>query len=466
MQTDQYHRILEYLRKTIEGTKWQGHVFAVGGCCRDEILGNEIKDVDLAVDLAGGGIGLACWFYENGLAVKEPVTFPSFGTAMLRLREFPDDEIEIVQTRAEKYTDRTRRGPTVVFGPIEQDCRRRDLTINALYYDISNSRLLDILGCSIDDIHNCVIRTPNDPDTTFDDDPVRILRAIRLASRYGWEIEPATFEGMAKNVHRLKIVRPERMQAEVEKMLVGPHPSTAMDLMRRCGAVPYIFPGLEELFDLRQGTGSSPDAWQFTMLVLDRTRPDLALRLAALLHDIAKPLCRKTGKNGGAYFPGHERRSKALIDTAMRRLHFDRKIIDRVIFLSSNHLATKTWGPTAENMTDAALRRLQYKCTTPRRFDMLMELIDADNKSYPSPQPEQVAAVRRRSEELQKEGMALFSFKHQVNMQRLRKTIGANPDDDMKPYLDFLLQLAINNPRMSRDKVLKELKKFRPIKKK
>lgn len=461
MQTGQYHSILDYLRGVIEGSRWEGHVFAVGGCCRDEILGDEIKDVDLAVDLPGGGIDFAQWLFDKNLAVKEPVTFPSFGTAMLRLTEFPDEDIEIVQTRAEKYTDRTRRDPTVVFGPIDQDCRRRDLTINALYYDISRQKLLDILGCSVDDIRNKVIRTPDDPDSTFDDDPVRILRAVRLAARYGWDIEPATFEGMRKNAERLKIVRPERMQAEVEKMLVGNHPARAMELLQQCGAMQHIFPGLEKLYGLRQGDGSGPDAWQFTLATLERVPADNVMRLAALLHDIAKPVCRSVRGNGNVCFPGHDRRCKGFIGTAMRRLHYDRRVIDRVIFLAANHLAAKSWGDNASKINDRALRRLQHKCGTPRRFDMLLQLIEADNLSYPKPIVGQTAAIRARSEQLRAEGTALFSFKRQLNAQRLRKITGASDEKEFRQYLDFLLELAIENPLMPRERVLKELKKFK-----
>ena len=258
MTTEHYHDILSYLHRLIDGTPWQGHLYAVGGCCRDEIIGCEIKDVDLAVSLPDGGIAFADWLYERGLAVKEPVRFPAFGTAMLRLTEFPNDEIEIVQTRAEKYTDSTSRDPTVVFGSIESDCRRRDLTINALYYDITEQRVLDILGCSVDDIEHHIIRTPDNPDTTFDDDPVRILRAVRLAARYDWYIDPDTYRGMKANVERLSIVKKERMQAEFDKMLNGPHPVKAMDMLRDIGAMPYVMPELVPMFDLRRTHSLAP----------------------------------------------------------------------------------------------------------------------------------------------------------------------------------------------------------------
>lgn len=461
MTVDEYLHILDYLRGLIEATQWQNHVFAVGGCCRDEILGNEIKDVDLAVDLPGGGIDFAQWIYEKGLAVKEPVTFPSFGTAMLRLIEFPDEEIEIVQTRAEKYTDRTRRDPTVVFGPIEQDCFRRDLTINALYYDISRRRLLDIIGTSVHDIKNQIIRTPTDPDSTFDDDPVRILRAVRLAARYGWEIEPDTFTGMKRNAERLRIVRPERKQAEIDKMLTGPAPARAMQLLRDCDALNYIMPELVPMAGVAQSAGYGGDVWQYTMRVLDLVPPELTLRLAALLQEIAKPICR-VEKGGRISFPGHERRAKPLIGALMRRLHYDRRLIDRVIFFVAHHKAASQWGRNGERATDSALRRLQYKCVSPERFDALMQLIHADNMAYVPPLPDKVPAIIERSRRMVADGTALFSFKRQLNINRIKKLKRLPRGVDMKPYVNFLLECAIEDPNMSSEELKLRLKQFNP----
>lgn len=462
MTSEHYHSIIDYLRRVTDATQWENHVFTVGGCCRDEILGHDIKDVDLAVDIAGGGIGFAEWLFGKGLAVKEPVTFPSFGTAMLRLKEFPDDEIEIVQTRAEKYTDSTRRDPTVVFGPIEADCRRRDLTINALYYDISRGRLLDILGCSVDDIHNKIIRTPDNPDSTFDDDPVRILRAVRLAARYGWEIEPETFAAMCRNVERLRIIRPERMRGEFEKMLTGPHPSRAMELLRLCGALPFVMPELVPLVGMKQSSVHGGDVWEFTLSVLEKVPDDRILRFAALLHDIAKPICRQTGPRGSVRFSGHERRSKPIVNAAMRRMHYDRDVIDKVIFLVVNHNVAKTWGPDASAMTDKQLRRLQYKCVTRLRFDRLMELINADNLTYEPPMPGQVPAIRRRSDELVHLGEALFSYRRQLTVQQIRRLKNLPRNADLTPYLDLLLNLAIENPHMPQRTVIERVRKFKP----
>ncbi|MDE6391176.1 MAG: hypothetical protein K2L26_07165, partial [Duncaniella sp.] len=218
MTTEIYHRICGRLREIVRDTEWEGHIFAVGGCCRDEVMGYPIKDLDMAVDLPNGGIAFARWLEEKGLTKGGIVTYPRFGTAALSLREFPDDEIQIVQTRKEKYTDRNSRCPETAFGDIREDCMRRDLTINSLYYDICRRRVVDITGRGLKDIEDRIIRTPMAPDTTFDDDPVRIYRTIRFAARFGWDIDGPTYEAILRNIPRLKIVTPTRCHTELDKI--------------------------------------------------------------------------------------------------------------------------------------------------------------------------------------------------------------------------------------------------------
>lgn len=467
MTVEHYHKVVDYLRDIIAGTQWEGHVYTVGGCCRDEVLGDEIKDIDLAVELPGGGIDFAQWLYEHGLALKEPVTFPTFGTAMLRLSEFPDDEIEIVQTRAEKYTDRTRRDPTTVFGSIEADCRRRDLTINALYYDISAGRMLDIIGTGVDDIHNKIIRTPSDPDETFDDDPVRILRAVRLAARYDWPIENSTFEAMKRNASRLEIVRKERMQAEVMKMLAGPHPAPAMELLRKCDAMPYVFPELCPMFTIRQSDIHIGTVWEHTLAVLERVPSIPVLRVAALFHDIGKTLGGTVGRDGNIHFPRHEKRGRGLADAALRRMRFETDFINKVIFLISNHKVAKNWGARCERMSHAELRRLHHLCASRERFNRLLYLIDADNCSFAPGHgmPAQVSEIRRITDQLVAEGTAMFSFKLPVYHAKIRKIKGLPQNADVTPYVNFLFEQLYASPRMSRVSLEKLLTNYTPPKK-
>ena len=288
MTAEKYKHICHYLRSLIEGTQWEGNVYTVGGCCRDSILGVPIKDVDLAVTLPDGGIAFAEWLRKKHLTIGEPVKFKKYGTARMYLKKFPGEEIELVQTRSEKYTDRTSRDPSTAFGSIEDDCFRRDLTINSLYYDISGDRMLDITGKAISDLENHLIRTPSDPEMTFDDDPVRIIRTIRFATRFGWKIDPAAMAAMKKYVSRLEIITPERMQSEFDKVLEGPTPSRALELLREVGAIKYIIPELKKEFDLNQSEYHFGTVWEHSLASLDLLPPESEIRLAALLHDIGR----------------------------------------------------------------------------------------------------------------------------------------------------------------------------------
>ena len=289
MKKGRYIQIKDFLRRLIIGTEWEGHVFTVGGCVRDEIMGLEIKDIDMCVSLQGGGIRFAEWLRDNGYTTKGVTVYPNYGMAMLHLNEFPEVELEFVQTRKEKYFDHSCRNPETAFGSIEDDCMRRDLTINALYTNISTGEIVDITGKGVDDIKNHIIRTPNDPDTIYDDDPLRILRCIRFASRYGWEIEYDTYEGMVRNVSRLEIITKERVKDEFCKMLTCKHPIMAMELLRKIGAMHYVIPELEETYSMTQNEYHFGTVWEHTMMVLEGTKDDnMILRISALLHDIGK----------------------------------------------------------------------------------------------------------------------------------------------------------------------------------
>ena len=247
MNNTTYHKILEYFRKIAEGTKWDGHLFAVGGCVRDEILGSEVHDVDIAVDLPNGGVNFAIWLLRHKYLVEMPVLFRKFGTAKLRLRKFPEEEIEVVQTRAEKYTDKTSRCPEVVSGTIKEDCFRRDFTVNTLYRNIKTGEILDMTGRGVHDIKAGVIRTPLDPYETFDDDPVRILRCLRFAARFGWKIDDATMEALGRSIGRLAIVSRERWSAEFRKMLMGRNVRQSLGELCRLGGLGYMNPLIREM---------------------------------------------------------------------------------------------------------------------------------------------------------------------------------------------------------------------------
>lgn len=463
MRTGKYIQIKEYLRDLIKGTEWEGHVFAVGGCVRDEIMGHEIKDIDLCVSLPSGGVRFAEWLRDNNHVLKQVTIYLSYGTAMLHLRAFPDVELEFVQTRKEKYIDHSCRNPETAFGTIEDDCMRRDLTINALYSNISTGEIIDITGKGVEDIKNHVIRTPNDPDIIYDDDPLRILRCIRFASRYGWEIEQATYEGMVRNVPRLEIITKERVKDEMDKMLTCRHPVMAMELLRKTGTIRYVIPELKVTYDMAQNEYHSGTVWEHTMTVMEHLKSNkLELRMAALLHDIGKIRTRKE-TDGKVRFLKHDVVGAEMVDEVLRPLRYSNEFIREVTFLVENHMLSKSWGKECEHMKDKTLRKWQYICNTEERFRDLMLLIDADNNAHALEHcmPHQVDLILRRTEEMKAEGTAMFGYKLPITGEEVMQLKGIMPGPEVKDCLDYLLKLAFVNPKRDKEEFVKHLKGYR-----
>lgn len=242
-----YDKVFEALKNIIKGTPYENHVFTVGGCERDRIIGGIVKDVDITIDLPNGAIEFAHWLKENGHTAGSVVVYEHFGTAMFALKEAPFDTIEAVQTRKECYRDMESRNPETAFGTIMEDCQRRDFTINAIYRNISTGEVLDLNGKSFYDINQGLIRTCGDPDIIFSEDPLRILRAIRFKSRLNFTIEKSTFDGMRKHLHRLSIISRERITDEFTKMLQTSNAYSAVKLLSDIEALKYVIPcGLTE----------------------------------------------------------------------------------------------------------------------------------------------------------------------------------------------------------------------------
>ena len=160
MTEDKFYKIVSYLKDLIKGTKFEGKTYVVGGAVRDLLMNKEIKDVDIVVELPNGGIEIAKWMEENGYTHGSVVTYPTYGTAMFRLNEYPEVEIECVQTRKEQYKDKNSRNPETEYGTLYEDIMRRDFTCNTLLYDITNCQVLDLTGKGIEDIKNKIIRSP------------------------------------------------------------------------------------------------------------------------------------------------------------------------------------------------------------------------------------------------------------------------------------------------------------------
>ena len=345
MTKEKYEEILSYLREVIKGTSWEGKVYTVGGCLRDAIMGHDIHDVDLAVNVPDGGVVFPMWLEKQGLTLVPPTLYRRFSSSRLKLKAFPEDEIEVVQTRREQYTDANSRNPEVCFGTIRDDCERRDLTINSLYQNVSTGEILDLTGKGIDDIKNHRIDTPMEPNETYSDDPIRILRTLRFAVRYGWEIPENVWQAMKDNGGRMKIVRRPRVSTEFEKMMASNDPVTLLKMMKEIGVIFKVLPELCHLYRIRDHSRRKelgpnaplPTLWDLTMKRLEEVvgspEDSLQARFAALFsqfHRIKLPYSYSNSKDKAEQEKKRGRGRNAIIVTALRRLMYDYDFIRKV----------------------------------------------------------------------------------------------------------------------------------------
>jgi len=330
-------------------------VFVVGGYIRDLILGVGKKDIDILV--VGDGTAYA---EELGrrLGVEDVLVYGNFGTANFHYGDF---DIEFVAARKESYTPESRN-PLVEPSTFEDDISRRDFTVNALAASINSGNfgeLLDLYN-GLDDINAGVIRTPLEPDTTFDDDPLRIMRAIRFVSRFGFTIEEETLNAIIRKAPRLSIISRERITDEFLKVLASDRPGMGLRLMYETGVMKEIFPEVHNLGGVEQvNEYHHKDVFYHTCEVVDnisRFTNDVWLRFAALVHDIAKPHTKRFVDGTGWTFHGHEELGSKLMRGIFQRMKFPFAKIGYVKKLVRLHL--RPVALSKEEVTDSAIRRL------------------------------------------------------------------------------------------------------------
>ena len=441
MDKKDFNKITEYLRDVIAGSEYENHVFCVGGSVRDLLMNNEIKDIDLVVDLKDGGLRFPQWLEDNCLLDGTVVKYPSYGTSMFRLAKYPDVELECVQTRKEKYTDRTSRKPFTAFGTIEEDCARRDLTINALYYSVSTGDVIDPSGKGISDIHDCVLRTPSHPDEVYDDDPLRILRCIRFFCKMSkqdgnWKISEDTVKGIEKNAFRLVIISRERIYDELCKMIAIDFP-TAIFLMHKYGIIQYVF----------AGTGITGDQW-YTAI-----REMQVLADWYEIYDKQHPASIPDHVALAALLTGRTDSRKAR--TVLNSLKFPNITTDAVVKLMDAY-------PLFMEIKDSeSLHRLQFKIGTSELWLELCGIAIAKTNNI-VPDEIIVSEIIRDCNEDFKNGTSMFRYKLPVNGNDIMEIRNIGKSKEVGLWLQYAMGLAYKNPLISRDEMIDNIRNQNP----
>lgn len=413
-RTTDYGKIFETLRNIIKGTKYDGHVFTVGGCERDRILGNHIKDVDIVIDLPNGGIEFANWLKENGHTDGSVVIYEHYGTAMFRLSDVPNDAVEAVQTRCECYRNMESRNPETAFGSIMDDCSRRDFTVNAIYRNVSTGEVLDLTGNSFKDLSNGVIQTCGEPDIIFSEDPLRILRAVRFKCRLDFDIDDATLTGMINNVDRLSIISRERITDEFSKMIQSKRAKEALLDILKIGAIKHVIPCNLSENEIKERLNHAHCIYS-----INEVPSNLAVRLSRVFI-------------GFTY---------AETEEILKTMRYSNDIINDVL-----------WYKKHDNIelvsTMYNLRKLMYECGDLKHFLNILSIFEYYG----------VDKMSIYSLALKRVGNKMFGYKLPINGNDIMETLNINGGPLVKKILNDLLKVAFDNPEITKDDCIKFIK--------
>src|SRR5438034_11727798 len=425
----------------------QKQLYIVGGTVRDVLLHREeSNDEDLATDATPDEI-------KRIVAPTHPQAIVLVGERVGTVRlHYSHNIIEITTFRSEQYNPDSRK-PEVCFGTVlEDDLLRRDFTINAMACHPLTGEIIDPFG-GRQDLEAHVLRAVgNEPDKRFDEDPLRLLRAVRFAAQLDFTIETETRRSIVRQAIKLQKISRERIRDEMNKLLVSPHPAKGLDLLVELGLMQWIVPEVLELRGVSQQptrTVSSKDVYVHVLRVVERSSPRLVTRWSALLHDIAKPRTKSVEDNKVHFF-GHEDVGAYMARDILKRLHFDRDFIESVSKIVRLHMRANAY---TSDWTDGAVRRLMLD--SGNDLPDLLDLSQADITSYRADKVTRaVARVTELTERCQrlKEEAERVPLKSPLDGNELMELFGRGPGPWLRPIKEHLLGLVIDGALAPDDK--------------
>jgi poly(A) polymerase len=419
------HKIFPIISEIVTENNLQ--CFVIGGYVRDLLLHRPSKDIDIVV--VGSGIDLAKALAKRTGRKGRITVYRNFGTAML---QYDDLEIEFVGARKESYQANSRK-PSVENGTLGDDQNRRDFTINALAISLNKETFGELLDPfdGLGDLERKIIRTPLDPNVTYSDDPLRMIRAIRFSAQLGFEIEERSLVAIKHNKERIGIISKERIIDELNKIVLSPKPSVGFYLLESTGLLELIFPEFYKMKGVAvMDKKRHKDNFRHTLQVLDKLSEDtdnLWLRWAAIMHDIAKPVTRKYIEGHGWTFHGHEFVGAKMVPDIFRRMHLPlgpgMKYVQKIVLLHLRPIAL-----VEEEVTDSAVRRLLFEAGDD--IDDLMMLCEADITSKNDEKVKlylgNFQLVRQKLKEIEEKD-AVRNFQPPVDGELIMRTFGIGP---------------------------------------
>jgi len=447
MQKFSIPKEVSYVTNELEKAGFEA--FLVGGCVRDLILGREPKDWDVTTNATPEQIIplFTKTFYEN-----------TFGTVGIVNEEVGDDRMKIIEVtpyRLESEYSDNRHPDTVTFSQkIEDDLKRRDFTSNSLAYSVSQETLVDMFDGQ-KDIKNKTIRTVGEPSDRFNEDGLRMLRAIRFSAELGFEIEPNTEKAILNNAHLLKNISLERIRDEFIKMIMSPSPMMALLSLNKLGLLSYISPELEKTIGIEQGGAHSYDVWEHLLRSVqasaDKNYP-LEMRLSALFHDISKPESRRKGLKAKAWsFYGHEVIGARVTKKILERLRFPTKVTEKVVKMIRWHM----FFSDTEQITLSAVRRMIVNVGRENIWDLMnLRICDRIGTGRPKEDPYRLRKYHAMIEEALRDPISVGMLK--IDGKRIMEVCKIAPGPKIGFTLHALLEEVLEDPKKNTPEYLED----------